>query len=279
MLVDFTPPAKRNQLQNLDSENNHIEGVELLSGQWSYAPLDGEMFNADKDVYICNNLPDLVIGYNKQPKNKKMKISHNNTVLNTVVNTVVQNKPQTFQESDFKEIYEQGDNILLKYLDEYNDWTRIIWSLKAHNVNLYEFANTLSNKSKKYSETSFNKTWDGYNIDNSRLSIATFFHYSKISNLEKFREIRVKYCPKSIENASQYQTTEVVTRFFCELFGDEFVCKDKIIYHYNGTIWEISKNAPRYKFTRDFTNVFLDYYKNVLDEMKKQTQTVRNINC
>ena len=272
--VDFTPPAKRNQLQNLDSENNHIEGVELLSGQWSYAPLDGEMYNANKDVYICNNLPNLVIGYNKQPKTKKLKINHNNPVNNTavnttVVNTVVQNKPQNLKESEFNKIFEHGENILLKYLDAYDDWTRIVWSLKAHNVNLYEFANTLSNKSKKYDETSFKKTWDGYNMDNSRLSIATFFHYSKISNLEKFKEIRVKFCPKSIEESIQYQTTEVVTRSFCELFGDEFICKDKIIYHYNGTIWEISKNAPRYKFTRDFTNVFLDYYKNVLDEMKK----------
>ena len=51
----FIPSSKRHQFKS--------KGVELLCGQWSYAPIDGEMFNDDcpvRDVKQLEEILDIV---------------------------------------------------------------------------------------------------------------------------------------------------------------------------------------------------------------------------
>jgi len=59
---DFQPESNRIQFNN--------KGVELLSGVWSYAPL--EIFNADKDILELQNIKEMLV-LKEQPKEKKIK--------------------------------------------------------------------------------------------------------------------------------------------------------------------------------------------------------------
>ena len=205
-------------------------------------------------------------------REKKMKESEVKPVTESKVILINQKNDKI----NIDEITEHGNNIALSYLEEYKDWTRIIWSLKSHSLMLYDYAKELSKRSKKHSnmdvdesfDKSFDKFWDAYDCNNSKLSIASFYHYSKISDKKRFIEIRVKYSPKSIDDCVKNQTTETIIRCFYDLFGDDFIFTNGLIYYFNGINWEVSKTAVRRKFTNEFRNVFIDYQISVLNKLR-----------
>ena len=68
---DFRPPSLRMQLNSV-VDGTHKEGVELLSGQWSYAPRDGIMINAGKPIMHLADIENWITNDSK-PKPKPIK--------------------------------------------------------------------------------------------------------------------------------------------------------------------------------------------------------------
>ena len=60
------------------------------------------------------------------------------------------------------EISELADIIDIAYLDNYDSWTKIVWSLKAFDVEKREIAMQISEKSSKYDESGFDKVWNSF---------------------------------------------------------------------------------------------------------------------
>lgn len=170
----FIPDSDRMQFKNGD-----IGGVELLCGSGSYAPLYIE--NTHQEI-INISLSDLQAGLilkEKRPSSPKSVVSGN---LDT--------------DMEFNKISEMCEIIANKYIlkGSYDDWKKIIWALHSMGENYRELAHTLSNKpGANYDRDSLDKLWD--DCKDGLINIGTFYHYAKISNETKFKEISAKYTP------------------------------------------------------------------------------------
>ena len=112
-------------------------------------------------------------------------------------------------------ILKYADLIDIKYLDEYDSWIRIIWSLaNDQKNNNYEIAKKISKKSEKYNEKELNKLW---NRSREGLSMGTFYYYCKISNKEKFFEF------KSQEISDTFFTEDNLAKNFLDSNHDDII--------------------------------------------------------
>jgi hypothetical protein len=172
---DFVPESTRMQFSN-DGKGE----VELLCGQGSYAPL--EMINADKPImtFTSDSLMDLLVIEKKRPKSP---------------NSVVAINADTT--TDYEKIKEMSEIISDDYICKkgcYDIWKRIIWALHSMGNEYREIAHSLSNrKGADYNCDVLNKLWD--DCKGGSINITTFYHYAKISNETKFKEICAKYSP------------------------------------------------------------------------------------
>jgi len=170
----FTPTSKRMQFSN-----DEKGGVELLCGCGSYAPF--EMINADKPImtFPGNDFKSMLVKENR-PKSP---------------NSVAHIKTDTT--SDYEKIKEMSEIISDNYICKkgcYDDWKKIIWALHSMGEQYREIAHSLSNRrGANYDYDDLNKLWDDCKI--GIINIGTFYHYAKISNETKFKEICTKYAP------------------------------------------------------------------------------------
>lgn len=172
---DFVPDSTRMQFSN-DGKG----GVELLCGQGSYAPF--EMFNGDKEImnFTSESIKDLLVIEQRRPKSPNSVVSINSNTT-----------------SDYEKIKEMSEIISDNYICKkgcYDNWKKIIWSLHSMGDQYREIAHSLSNrKGANYDYNELEKLWD--NCNGESFNIGTFYHYAKISNETKFKEICAKYAP------------------------------------------------------------------------------------
>jgi len=101
---------------------------------------------------------------------------------------------------DVEKIREFAELIDMKYLDQYEDWLKILFAMRAIGENVKEIARNISQKSTKYNEKSFNNTWRQYQKHRyKKIGVNTFFNYCKISNEKQFTELCKKYSHSQIE--------------------------------------------------------------------------------
>jgi hypothetical protein len=176
----FTPTSNRMQFSN-----NGQGGVELLCGLSSFAPL--EMYNADKEIitFPGDNFKTLLVKQETRPKSPN-SVAH------------------TDKTDEYNKIKEMSEIIDDKYICKkgcYDDWIKIIWALHSLGEQYREIAHSLSNrKGANYDYDALNKLWDNYDENKvgsteKNINIGTFYHYAKISNETKFKEICAKYAP------------------------------------------------------------------------------------
>ena len=124
------------------------------------------------------------------------------------------------------ELAELGDLIKVEYLDNYSDWLKLVWSLAS--VNQYDLALTLSQKSDKFEQKEFDKV---YNNNKNRLSIGTFYRYCKLSDFDRYVEI--KGFSEIENNDASFADT------FLKLEGDNVIynCMADEMFIYNGSSW------------------------------------------
>ncbi len=119
--------------------------VELLSGLWGWCKSDAIVYNSNYNIPTL----DLEEYYHKKEIKKvssKSKIKKEIKKINTISYTNTDN-----------EIIGIAKNINIEYLDDYDTWTRIIWSLSSYKKTMKNTAILISKKSTKYNEETFNK--------------------------------------------------------------------------------------------------------------------------
>ena len=245
---DFIPESDRMQFKN-----GEIPGVELLCGGGSFAPF--EISNANWGIAQLG-LDDLNSQLNRTTPQLKRTISTSNVGGSM----------------EFQKITEMADIIADKYVmkGSYPEWRKIIWALHSMGEQYREIAHKLSNrKGANYEREALDKLWD--DTKEGKLNIATFYHYAKISNEAKFKEICAKYAPPldiSLEELS-----------------DIFKCADKIapslkkiLKLCNEAWWVLGDNQlwkpikdPAYYIILEIRK-YIDYSENKVGRMKMATE-------
>ena len=152
-------------------------------------------------------------------------------------------KKRTFKKSSAKEDGEGEkyddvthpllDMIDMKYLDNYDDWLKIIWAIKTEFTKYKEVAIFYSRKARPEvsAEEVCEKLDECSTIGN--LTMGTIRHYAKLSNPEAYHE----YCAPKIK-----LDDESLAEYFMFLFGNDNIKKDKngkiFIYKQNKRLWE-----------------------------------------
>jgi hypothetical protein len=117
----FIPSKKRHQFINLDENNTDMGGVELLCGQWSYAPANNEMVNGDKPILQMDELANKIEGYNKSTEKKvKTKIVIKDSTAESPVTSHV-------------------EGVSLKDIEKYNEYAKLIALKKGDYDKWYTF--------------------------------------------------------------------------------------------------------------------------------------------
>lgn len=167
------------------------------------------------------------------------------------------------------ELYEKADLIDIKYINSYNDWTKIIWSLKSDNIMNKDLALYITKKSYLFKdEDFFLKTWNFYNKENLKISIGTFNYYAKISNNQEYIKIKAKYNYKNIDEVLRLPTQENIAKCFYKISGEDFIYHQNSVYYFNGIVWESSNTSLRRKFVTEFTNIFINHNIEILNQLK-----------
>ncbi len=199
--------------------------IEILTGQWAYTPKTRRIKNGktinDYDVSI----------HLEEVKNKKK--------VKKLIKKNINNKMESSENVNLK-IQKYADLIDIKYLDQYDSWTKIIWSL-ANDLenNNYEIAKNISTKSDKYDEKVFNRLW---NKSKEGSTMGTFYYYCKISNKQKFFEF------KSEEITDTFFTEDSLAKIYLDSNQDDIIFKDDIVYIFHNKLWYEDRKLNKLKF-------------------------------
>ena len=162
--------------------------IEVLTGTWGWIPRDTKVV----DRGFIQEIPvaglDLFIKKDDEEKidfEKKKNIKRKPTGKKKIM---LDKKDM----SDAQKLYcDLGNIIKTRYIDDYETWTRLVWSLaNDKDNNNYTIAKALSQRSEKYDEDVFDRLWEGSKSGNT---IGTFYHYAIESDRQKYNEIRAEH--------------------------------------------------------------------------------------
>jgi hypothetical protein len=171
------------------------------------------------------------------------------------------------------EISELADIIDIAYLDNYDSWTKIVWSLKAIDVKNQDIAMQISEKSSKYDVSGFDKVWNSYTTSKNNFGAGTFFHYCKISDFNAYTKIRSKYHDFCEIDGG---TDNEIAKTFVKIFGCDFIYCNKVYYFFNGIYWVADHTGHylRLKIANELSNFYLDEAKRrlkIINETEDET--------
>jgi len=168
--------------------------------------------------------------------------------IDIVENPFCKNENPDFYEKCLNDdkIIELGNIIDLNYLDEYNDWTRIVWSLRSKSEKYKSIARDISKRSNKYDDSGFNSVWDGYHKND--ITIGTFYNYCKMSNKSAYNLICTKYNTSkyiSVKDLDDvYKCSQIIAP---DLKNTLILCKENwYVLDYETQLWKKIKEPTYY---------------------------------
>jgi phage/plasmid-associated DNA primase len=228
---DFIPENKRIQMINDDKD-----GVELLCGQWSYCPISNEVYNSDNEILELSNLKEMLkIDKQKIPK-LKLDIPCNSP------KSVAELKHDELSIDD-KIFVCHLNNIGVEYINNYNDWIKIVWGVKNYNDEFKSFALNLTKKSHHYkTDDYFEKIWN--EGKDKGITKGTIFYYSKKSNPDMYYEIQKEnYFILTDDLFDPFKTAEIISKTLKETL---ILCKENWYMLNDKQLWKQQKEPSFY---------------------------------
>lgn len=254
---DFIPEADRMQFKNEVIKGEKLGGVELLCGCGSFAPFEMQNTNYNIIELPLSDLHTELIMNDKIPITKKPIIPQNSSM-------------------EFQKISEMHTIISDKYIikGSNDDWIKLIWALRSLGEEYREIAHTMSNRTgANYDFDGLNKLWDSYDENKvggstkKSINIGTFYHYAKISNEAKFKEICAKYTPPldiSLEELSDiFKCAKKIAPTIKKLLK---LCNEVWWVLGNDQLWKTIKD-PAYHIVLEIRK-YIDYSENKVSLMK-----------
>lgn len=236
---------------NNKREQTQYEDIELLTGQWAWCKKDVIVYNADAtDIVLNEDMIKQII--NKNEEEEEQTQEQTPPPQNTTA------RP-SYKDANLQELTEMADIIKTEYIDDYNEYVRIIWGLKNTDESLKDIAQHISTKSKHYDpatfEAWFNKLW---NKSKGGVNAGTIYYYAKKSNLSEYNNIRLK----SINNKDDQwiSADDTLAELFLKGNDGDYIYKqsEKTIYSYNNGRWHEDNKCERmgYKVSKDLQILF-----------------------
>ena len=169
-----------------------------------------------------------------------------------------------------KELNDICNNIDYQYIDNYQDWLKIVWACAS--INNEDLARNISMKSSKFNESSFQKVYHSYE-EGKGITKACLYYYSKQSNQTKhFKTMKKHHKYDEIETPTDAKLAET----FCKFYGNNYLICDGKQYHYNGYFWDEKSVGVkiRNQIRNDLSQIYIDMIKPPTSEevMKKNKQ-------
>ena len=229
--------------------------IELLTGQWAFSPKDRKVRNNTIGFF---DLKDIVeqAQQRQSKKQTKIKIKRSKAKSESTINNITENKEMN------KDIKKYADLINLEYLDDYDSWTKIIWSLANDDEDHFEIAKYISMKSEKYNEDSLIKLW---NKTRGGSTMGTFYYYCKLSNPDKYLLLKAMDCKHTF-----CLDDDSIAEVFFEEFKDNLIYKNEILYVFNDktNLWYEDRKLLKIKYF--IGKVVKEYYLKVNVELSKK---------
>ena len=131
------------------------------------------------------------------------------------------------------------DNIDVKYINNYESWLRIIWSLynTFKNVDICDY---ISQKGDSYKNKC--NVWKFIKCDKTKqLTFGTIAYYSKISNETKHYKIRNKYNQQIINGDDMS-----LAQLYLDITGDDIISYNNQYFIYKDPYWELLDKKHNY---------------------------------
>jgi P4 family phage/plasmid primase-like protien len=270
---NFTPETKRMQFKS--------EGVELLCGQWSYAPL--ELYNADKPIIELDNIDTMLVMKDKKPNKIKdvtddemsvITMEQNNTHDMTDIEYLLMECIQESLCGDGKQT--EWSNVGQAIKNELRDEGIVLfldWTKKFGTENKKKEAYKHYTKNLKYIALK----------DKKRLSVASLHYWAKQNNEIAYNlrfSKKIDYeVNMDIEGLLEEPSDYDFAKYFTKINGNNFKCvdvKDKTFYVFNEkNLWIPEKSAVtvRETISNGFYNVFEEYNNKLNTELQKYDPT------
>lgn len=248
----FHEPIENNRVQTT------FEGIEVLSGQWSYCK---------SDAVVCN--ADVII-----PHMKNAFIKGNKSQIDNTVNK----QPLSYSKVNIDEVLNHID---IKYCDSYDSWLRICAALVNSGFS-FETFDKFSQRSKKYSYNAVSKYWNELNRNPlEAIQFGTIMYYLKQSDIDHFYKIHkeLKTTNQLDEITKLISTGNLNHSNVAKIFYEAFNWK----YQYsNGHWYRLSKGGIYQKLTKDpdvhiskeikeyLQKVLMDVVNNTTDDDKRK---------
>ena len=205
---------------------------------------DNKFITAPNTFYFDENGKKIV--YNIIEDKDIMKLS-NEQIANILEDLKKPTSKESFNISEKKnkinktEIEEIIEIIDLQYINNYTDWTQIVWSLAS--VNEYDLSVDISKKSDKFDYETHDKI---YKKNNNKIGIGTLFNYAKMSDEIKFLEIKKKYkiinsdlYISKVPLTEKYEGTDYdLATLYLKLNNENVIYFDNNIYFYKDIFWK-----------------------------------------
>ena len=161
-----------------------------------------------------------------------------------------------------------GQLIPIKYLDNYNDWLKIIWALKAEGK--YEESKIISQRSKKYVENDYDKYY--YNKKHDTLTIGTFYYYCRLGGIQAYYR-----CMSNNETFQEYEdiSQSDFSKLFYSLEPNKYILGKSGWYEYNKfniLVWRCSEKSTPASLLNTVTNTLQKHFNNLKNNLKPTTE-------
>ena len=200
----FLPIKKRHQFYNFDENDVNMGGVELLCGQWSYAPADGEMFNSDIPILQLDELRGKLSGYGA-PVHKVAPVKHTVVALDTPIEAIANS---LVVDADVRKYNEYAKLITFMDKGDYDKW--YLFQLASFNINMtYDTYKEVVKLKGGYDEENNRKVWDKNDANhNKKVGWTTIIKMAGIDNPDEKAALDKLYKKKERENkkAAEYES-------------------------------------------------------------------------
>jgi len=213
--TEWTNGKQNNNAMKFD-DGSICEHDILYGNAWSFAKNDTQVINANASYLFNNWNIENTASCSSSSYDEDEHIPNDCVITNSINEEIV-------------------NLIGLKYLDNYDTWTKIVWAMRNENYS-EEFAREISMKSKKYDEKVFMKLWQREHKDDSKLvKQGTLNYYAKLSNLKGYELIYVR---KHLSNLDVFDEG-LLKDYFISVNGDSIVAvkKKKNYFVYFGNHW------------------------------------------
>ncbi len=247
------------------TETNYMPNIDLLY-QNVFEHIDSKIKYCDGDMPTFDTYPQLKntpkpVEKTPEPVEKKKENSYQDNMIKSMENE------KNFETKVVEQISEEDkqilDNIKTEYWDNYEVWLDLIWGIynKYGDINLCDHH---SKKSSKYDGIATVKK--KIESDTKRaITWGTLCHYSKLSNEERFYEIKRQYLTTYTED--DYS----IANLFINLSNGELVKQDDCLYAFADPYW-VKDNKENVASKRMLRKVINDFYRNESKRLNKEAK-------